>query len=123
MPKKWVRSENGILAGVFEGLGESFGLNPIALRLVWLISVLFFGSGILFYLILWLVLPKRSELDDYYESKMLGVCFKIADYYSIDLGMVRLLFIASLFLSAGISFLIYLVLWVIFPKPSKKLYY
>lgn len=122
-PKKWVRSNDGILAGVFEGLGRSFNIDPKVLRVAWIISVLFFGSGFLFYLLLWLILPRLDEIEEYYQPKILGVCLRIADHYRVDLGLVRLLMVSSLFISFGFSFIIYIVLWVVLPKPSSKLYY
>jgi len=45
------------IAGVCSGLAEYFDLDPTVIRLVWLLLVLFAGTGVLVYIILWIVLP------------------------------------------------------------------
>jgi phage shock protein PspC (stress-responsive transcriptional regulator) len=46
------------------------------------------------------------------EAKLGGVCAGIADYAEVDRGLLRLIFLASLFLSAGTSLFIYAVAWL-----------
>lgn len=58
--KKLYRSKTDCcFMGVCGGLGEYLGFDSSIIRLLWLISVLFFGSGILLYLIFCLVIPKE----------------------------------------------------------------
>jgi phage shock protein C len=45
------------IAGICAGLANYFGLDPTVVRLVWLLLVVFAGTGVLAYLILWVVLP------------------------------------------------------------------
>jgi phage shock protein C len=45
------------IAGVCAGLADYFDLDPTIVRVVWLLSVLFAGTGFLVYIILWIVLP------------------------------------------------------------------
>jgi phage shock protein C len=45
------------LGGVCAGLADYFDLDPTIVRVVWLLSVLFAGTGLLVYIILWIVLP------------------------------------------------------------------
>ncbi len=45
------------IAGVCGGLAEYFDLDPTLVRVVWLLLVLFGGTGVLAYLILWIALP------------------------------------------------------------------
>jgi phage shock protein C len=45
------------LGGVCAGLADYFDLDPTIVRIVWLLAVLFAGTGLLVYLILWIVLP------------------------------------------------------------------
>jgi phage shock protein PspC (stress-responsive transcriptional regulator) len=45
------------IAGVCGGLAEYFDLDPTIIRVVWLLAVLCAGTGILAYIILWIVLP------------------------------------------------------------------
>ena len=39
------------------GIAEYFGLDPTIIRLVWLFAVLFYGSGVLAYIVCWIVIP------------------------------------------------------------------
>jgi phage shock protein C len=45
------------LGGVCAGLADYFDLDPTIVRVVWLLSVLFAGTGFLVYVVLWIVLP------------------------------------------------------------------
>ena len=45
------------IGGVCAGLAEYFDLDPTIVRVVWLLAVLFAGTGLLVYIILWIVLP------------------------------------------------------------------
>jgi phage shock protein PspC (stress-responsive transcriptional regulator) len=45
------------LGGVCAGLADYFDLDPTIVRVVWLLAVFLGGTGVLAYLILWIVLP------------------------------------------------------------------
>ncbi len=45
------------IAGVCGGLGEYMGVDPTLVRLIWLVAVIFGGTGILAYIIAWIVMP------------------------------------------------------------------
>ncbi len=49
------------IAGVCGGLGEYLGVDPTLVRLLWLIAVIFGGTGILAYIIAWIVMPEEPE--------------------------------------------------------------
>jgi len=60
-PKRLYRSsKNKVIAGVCGGLGEYFGIDPVIIRLLWVVFVLAYGTGILAYLIAWLIIPRRK---------------------------------------------------------------
>ena len=46
------------LAGVCAGIADYFGWDPTLVRVGWIVLTLLGGSGILLYLILWLVMPE-----------------------------------------------------------------
>jgi phage shock protein C len=55
-----LRRQNGIIGGICGGLGAFFGISPFWFRLLFLILVLPGGlPGIVPYLILWIVIPRR----------------------------------------------------------------
>jgi phage shock protein C len=45
------------IAGVCAGLAQFYGWNVTAIRVLWLLLLLFGGTGGLLYLILWIVMP------------------------------------------------------------------
>jgi len=48
-----------LIAGVCSGIAKKFGVKPVVVRLAFVISVLFFGFGILPYIILWIIMEKE----------------------------------------------------------------
>jgi phage shock protein C len=55
-----LRRQNGIVAGVCGGLGAFFGISPFWFRLAFLLLAIPGGApGVLPYLILWLIIPRR----------------------------------------------------------------
>jgi len=59
MEKKLVRKDKKIF-GVCGGLGDYFGIDPTLVRVVFLIAVLGFGTGLLLYIILAIVMPEET---------------------------------------------------------------
>ena len=60
MERKLFRStENRILGGVCAGLGEYFDIDPTIVRLVSLALFFAAGSGLLCYVIGWIIIPKK----------------------------------------------------------------
>lgn len=55
----YLSNTNRKLAGVCGGIAEYFGIDPTIIRVLWIICSLCFGSGVLAYLICWLVIPKQ----------------------------------------------------------------
>lgn len=57
-PRKLMRSSTDRkIAGVCGGVAEYFDVDPTIVRVVWLLVVLCGGTGLLLYVILWIVLP------------------------------------------------------------------
>ncbi len=57
--------KNRILGGVCGGLGEYFGVDPTIIRLVWAAMCLAWGTGILLYLIAWVIIPRNPRHRPY----------------------------------------------------------
>ena len=55
------RSDDRVLAGVASGLGDYFNVDPAIFRLVFVILTFFGGSGLMLYVLGWLMLPERSS--------------------------------------------------------------
>ena len=57
-----------IVAGVCAGLGAYFGVDVNLVRLAFGVLTVFYGLGILLYLIAWLILPEEGEDGSIVES-------------------------------------------------------
>jgi phage shock protein C len=57
-PKRLVRvRKDKKIAGVCTGFGAYLNADPVLIRLVWIALALAGGSGILLYLIAWIIMP------------------------------------------------------------------
>jgi phage shock protein PspC (stress-responsive transcriptional regulator) len=100
------RSENDkILGGVSAGLANYFGIDPSIMRLIFVLF-LFMGFGILLYIILWIVVPARVQVNTVRkrlyrnpDTKMIGgVAGGIAAYLNIDVWIPRIVFLSPFIL-------------------------
>lgn len=61
--KKLTRSkENRMLGGVCGGLGKYLGIDPTIIRLIWAVSAVFWGAGIVLYVLAWIIIPEEKEV-------------------------------------------------------------
>jgi len=54
------------------------------------------------------------------NKRLAGVCGGIGDYLDIDPVLVRLVWILTLFLTGGITFLVYILMWLMLPIGSQE---
>jgi phage shock protein PspC (stress-responsive transcriptional regulator) len=60
MNKLYRSKKNKIIAGICGGIGEYFKVDPTLIRLLWvLISVMGMGSGVVAYIIAWIIIPEE----------------------------------------------------------------
>ncbi|GAB1405019.1 PspC domain-containing protein [Lentimicrobium sp.] len=55
-----------VIGGVAGGIANFFGMDPTIVRLLFVLLVIFGGSGILLYIILWIILPDVPSYDPYH---------------------------------------------------------
>jgi len=61
--KKIYRSrKQRVIAGVCGGVAEYFNIDPVWVRIVWVLSILFKGLGIIAYALCWILIPEREEI-------------------------------------------------------------
>jgi phage shock protein C len=61
--KRLYRSRgNRVVAGVAAGLGETFNVDPVIVRLIFAALALMNGFGILLYLAMWLLIPNEDAV-------------------------------------------------------------
>ncbi len=58
MEKRLVKSTDKKLFGVCGGLGNYFDIDPTVIRIAFLVSFFFFGTGLLLYIILAIAMPE-----------------------------------------------------------------
>jgi phage shock protein PspC (stress-responsive transcriptional regulator) len=121
------------LGGVLSGLAHQVNIDVVWLRILFIIltvSMLEIGVGaffILAYFVLWAIMPERIDLEEdksirklYRDSEnkaLGGVASGLASYLNTDVVVIRILFVAGLFLF-GSSFLIYILFWIVVPKAT-----
>ena len=144
--KRLYRDEQDkILGGVASGLANYMNIDPAIIRIAFALLALFVGSGFLIYLILWIVLPSRSLVNnvrkrlfrDPDDKVVAGVAGGLAKYFNISPAILRIIFAAPFILAviAGIGhnfffrgfvftgsfggwtfFLVYLIFWLVLPE-------
>lgn len=64
--KKLYLSRNKQLAGVCGGIAEYFDIDPTIVRIIFVLMVFFaVGSPLLVYIVLWIVMSDRPEVNEY----------------------------------------------------------
>jgi len=135
-----VRNSNDkIIGGVCSGIANAIRIDPTVVRVLFALLSFGGGTGILIYLILWVVLPEKplkittqKRLFRNADQKVIaGICGGIASYFNIPVWIPRIIFllpvIAGIFSSAfehlfivtggfgGTLFLTYIILWIVLP--------
>jgi phage shock protein PspC (stress-responsive transcriptional regulator) len=102
-----------IIAGVCSGIANYFSIDPIVVRLIFVLFTIFnivtllsFNLGILAYIIFWVILQPailkpnvQKKLFRNPKDKILGgVCSGIAQFFNIETWIVRLIFLSPLLL-------------------------
>lgn len=90
-------SDDKIIGGVASGLANYLGIDPVILRIVF---VVFFAALFWVYILLWIIVPSRSvqsnitkRLYRSADDKVIGgVCSGLAAYFKIDTWIPRLIF-------------------------------
>jgi phage shock protein PspC (stress-responsive transcriptional regulator) len=127
-PKQLLRDEKRkILGGVSSGIANYFNVDPIWIRLLFALTAFAYGITILIYIVMWIVVPGSSDLDEPETGKKMfrdperkvigGVSGGVAAFFGLDLVAVRLLFLVfTIFF--GVGFIVYVVLWIALPEAK-----
>ncbi len=115
---RWVRSTNGMIAGVCEGIARRLEIEPWIIRFLLVMAILFCGTGLLAYLILAICLPREDRVAQAYQSMILGVCSRVARRTDVEIGVVRTATVLLAFVTLGAVIVGYLVLYFVMPDPT-----
>lgn len=93
-------ADDKIIAGVCSGLANYFNIDPVIMRIIFVVLLFTGGSGVLVYLILWVAVPSQSIQSNItkrlYRSSddkvIAGVCGGLAAYFNISTWVPRLIF-------------------------------
>lgn len=68
MNKKLHKSKsNRVISGVCGGFGEYLDIDPVVIRIVWLVLLLCFGVGGLAYIVCMIVMPQEPTKPDFVD--------------------------------------------------------
>ena len=99
--KRLYRDEqNKVLGGVCAGIANYLNLDPIIIRVLW---ILLFGISFFAYVLLWIAVPStsvkevggiRKRLFRDIDKKVIGgVCAGMSKYFGVKVGVIRILFL------------------------------
>ncbi|MBO8132102.1 MAG: PspC domain-containing protein [Candidatus Marinimicrobia bacterium] len=136
MRKLFRSSSNRVVAGVCGGLGEYLSIDPVIVRIIWILLLFFDCVGLVLYIIAWIIIPSeiKGVSEELKENKskietsskknsayliigitlvLLGVIFIARNYWVHDYIMYYLQFIYNFIVPLG---LIALGIFLIFKK-------
>ncbi|NLA58527.1 MAG: PspC domain-containing protein [Firmicutes bacterium] len=70
MNKLYRSRTNRVLGGVAGGLGDYFRVDPVVVRLIFVLLALAEGNAVLLYLIAWLIIPEEPGEPEEQEVKV-----------------------------------------------------
>ncbi len=142
--KRLYRDENHkILGGVCSGIAAYLGIDPVIVRVLFIVS----GIGFLAYILLWIFVPGSNALVNGVRKRLYrnpdqkiigGVCSGIGSYFNVNPWIPRVFFLIPFisfffrwghfgpltfpnFLSFSFSpgtFIIYIILWLVIPEAT-----
>lgn len=52
-----------VIGGVCSGIAKYFTLDPVLIRVLWVIAFFFGGAGLLAYIIAWIIIPEEPAVQ------------------------------------------------------------
>jgi len=117
---RWVRAKDGVIAGVCAGIAKRLEVETWLVRFIWIMMVLFVGTGLLLYLALMISLPRVDRVAEAYERMILGVAAKLARRIDVEIGVVRLAWLIAVAFTFGAAVLAYIILAFLLPDPDEQ---
>jgi len=103
--KRLFRSNNRMLGGVCGGIAEYFGIDPSLVRIAWVILVLAAGTGVLLYLLAWIIIPASPIAAPPNAGGQAAPPPPNNASASSDNGLIVVAIIGTIILMAGLTFL------------------
>ena len=67
------------------------------------------------------VLARKRLIRPRQGRKIAGVCAGIAEYFDVDVTLVRVVLLVSIFIGAGLGLIAYIVAWIVMPDEPLAL--
>jgi len=102
-------SSDKMIAGVCGGLGEYFDVDPLIFRLIFAVMIIFGGTGVLAYIILWILIPEDNEqrnIKDLGENIKKGANKIAQEIKDTDVHSNSRFVAGAIILTIGVIFLI-----------------
>ena len=141
--KSLYRDENHkILGGVCSGIAAYFGIDPVIVRVLFIIFGIT-GLGFLIYILLWIFVPGSHRLENGARKRLYrnpdgriiaGVCSGLGSYFNVNAWFPRILFLLPFvgfvfrwgewgpnfynFTFSPGSLMIYIILWLVIPEAN-----
>ncbi|PIZ70299.1 MAG: hypothetical protein COY19_00345 [Candidatus Marinimicrobia bacterium CG_4_10_14_0_2_um_filter_48_9] len=64
MQKLYKSSTNKVFDGVCGGIGEYFTVDPVIIRILWMLLVMFGGTGFIAYIIAMFLIPRQDDAEE-----------------------------------------------------------
>src|SRR4030088_747465 len=61
--ERWYRGQDRILGGVCSGLAEGLHVDPLWIRIAFVLLALVQGIGVVLYVVLWVIMPDRGGVQ------------------------------------------------------------
>ncbi len=147
--RRLYRDENNkVLGGVCSGIANYFGMDPVIIRIIFVVLLFAGGIGFLPYIIFWIAVPssaagvigssRKKFFRDPDDKIVAGVCSGIGNYFGINAWIPRVLFLLPFisivfrwghwgfydfpsFLNFSVSpgsLIIYIILWLVIPEAG-----
>lgn len=124
-PKSLFRNSNdAILGGVCSGTGSYLNINPVWIRIIFVLFSFFFGIGVLLYIALWIALPSSGISDRKYIGASPAVnaineIFRAAGKaFFLILRIVMIILGVTLIVTGFLLFICFVVLFFFkYPAP------
>jgi phage shock protein PspC (stress-responsive transcriptional regulator) len=123
--------DNRMIGGVCSGLGAYFKIDPVIIRVIFIVALGVGGLSLLAYIILWIAVPEvktTSQVNTFQVRRRLyrdgdnrvlgGVCSGMAAYFNTDIVVLRVIFFLLFFLIGPFNLLLYFILWIVVPKAK-----
>jgi len=100
MNRLYKSNKDKVFEGVCGGLGEYFNIDPVVIRLIWVVLVIFGGTGIMAYLIAMLIIPKNPDAEPVVEEDKAETAVSTESFSQRFWGVI--LMVAGILLLFGI---------------------